>query len=212
MLQDEIIQRVHLLLAAGGRKILGIAGAPGAGKSTLAKMLVQEFGQNIVVVPMDGFHLANEELLRLGRRERKGAPDTFDSAGYVTLLQRIRLRNEEQTVYAPAFHREIDQAVAGEIAVEPNVPLIITEGNYLLLQDGCWSKIRQYLDEVWFMDVATEQRQAQLLARHMRYGRTREEALAWIEKTDEPNARQIMRTAHLADYHVPWSMLKDEQN
>jgi pantothenate kinase len=204
MIPEQAMRRAQALLDRGGRRLLGIAGEPGAGKSTLAQQLAQALGAAAMVVPMDGFHLANAQLQRLGRAERKGAPDTFDAAGYVALLARIRRASPGETVYAPAFHREIEEPIAGEIAVPPQVTLVITEGNYLLLAEDAWPGVRQHLDEVWFVQVDPRQRHAQLLERHMRYGRSRAEALAWIEHTDAPNARRIAATAACADFQVPW--------
>jgi pantothenate kinase len=202
MIDTKVRERVDALMARGGRRILGIAGAPGAGKSTLAAQLAAHLGKAAVIVPMDGFHLANAELKRLQRAERKGAFDTFDAFGYVALLRRIRSPVHGETVYAPAFHREIEEAVAGEIPVGAEVPLVITEGNYLLLDEGPWSAIHGLLDEAWYVEVDGTQRKAQLLERHMRYGRSREDALDWIENTDEPNARLIAATAGRADFRA----------
>ncbi|MDY1549614.1 nucleoside/nucleotide kinase family protein [Luteibacter sahnii] len=202
MIDPNARDRLDALLAQGGRRLLGIAGLPGAGKSTLTGWLLGALGARAVGVPMDGFHLANAELARLGRDTRKGAPDTFDAAGYVALLRRLRSPVPGETVYAPAFHREFDEPIAGEIAVPAAVPLVITEGNYLLMDDGPWAGVRGLLDEVWFVDVDDAPRRAQLLERHMRYGRDRQAALDWIERTDEPNARRIAATAHRADTRV----------
>src|SRR5437868_8578047 len=143
------IARLDALMQGGRRAMLGLVGAPGAGKSTVAQALADHFGSRAQVVPMDGFHLAQSELVRLGRAGRKGAPDTFDSAGYVALLRRIRSQSHGELVYAPEFRREIEEPVAGAIAVEPGTPLIVTEGNYLLLQSDAWSGVRALLDEVW---------------------------------------------------------------
>ena len=200
MIPEQAMQRVQALLDHGGRQVLGIVGLPGAGKSTLAQALVDAFADRAMVAPMDGFHLANAELARLGRASRKGAPDTFDAAGYVALLRRLSRAVLGETVYAPAFHRDIEEPIAGEIALPSELPLIITEGNYLLLDEGGWSDARTYMDEVWFVDVDPAQRHRQLLERHMRYGRSREEALARIEHTDEPNAVRIEATASRADF------------
>lgn len=202
MIPQQAMQRAQALLDRGGRQVLGIVGLPGAGKSTLAQALVDTLGDRAALAPMDGFHLANAELARLGRAARKGAPDTFDVAGYVALLRRLKLAVPDETVYAPAFHREIEEPIAGEIALPPDVLLIITEGNYLLFDEGAWSNVRIFLDEVWFVDVDPAQRHRQLLERHMRYGRSREDALAWIEHTDESNAVRIAATASRADFHV----------
>lgn len=193
-------------MARGGRRILGIAGLPGAGKSTLASQLLAHLGDRAVTVPMDGFHLANAELKRLGRADRKGAFDTFDGAGYVAMLERIRRADPAETVYAPAFHREIEEPIAGEIPVPPGVALVITEGNYLLLDDGPWKRVRDLLDEAWFVDVDDAQRRGQLLERHMRFGRERQDALDWIANTDEPNGRLIAATADRADFRVRVSL------
>jgi pantothenate kinase len=206
MIPEEAMRRAHALLACGERRVLGIAGEPGAGKSTLARSLEKALGAAAMVVPMDGFHLANAELERLGRATRKGAPDTFDAHGYVALLQRIRRCAPDETVYAPAFHRDIEESIAGEIPVPPEIRLVITEGNYLLLNEGAWRGVRALLDEAWFVDVDPRQRHEQLLARHMRYGRSREDALAWMQSTDESNAVLIAATAAQADFRVPWGL------
>jgi pantothenate kinase len=196
------LQRARALLASGQRRILGIVASPGAGKSTLAERLAQALGEQVKIVPMDGFHLANSELQRLGRAGRKGAPDTFDVHGYVNLLRRLREQQPGETVYAPEFRRELEEGIAGAIAVEATTPLIITEGNYLLLEDAGWHAVRGMLDEAWFLDVDRPVRHQRLLERHMRFGRSREAALAWIETTDEPNAQRIERTRQRADWIV----------
>jgi pantothenate kinase len=202
MIESSARERLDALMEGSGRRILGIAGLPGAGKSTLVAQLLAYAGDVAVGVPMDGFHLANAELARLGRAARKGASDTFDAAGYVALLRRLGSPVPGETVYAPAFHREIEEPIAGEIAVPSDVRLVITEGNYLLLDEGPWQDVQGLLDEVWFVDVDDAQRHEQLLARHMRYGRDRQAALDWIENTDEPNARRIALTAPKADFRV----------
>ena len=194
------LERARQLLATGRRTVLGIAAAPGAGKSTLAAGLQQALGVAAQVVPMDGYHLANSELQRLGRAGRKGAPDTFDAAGYVNLLSRIRDQQPGETIYAPEFRRDLEEGIAGAIAIDASTPLIITEGNYLLMEDGAWSGVRSVLHEAWYLDIDTALRQQRLLERHMRFGRSREAALHWIEVTDEPNAQRIERTRHRADW------------
>src|SRR5215470_13684732 len=122
---DALVARARTLARQGERKILGIAGPPGGGKSTVARQVVAELGEQARLVPMDGFHLAQSELVRLGRRDRMGAPDTFDAAGYAALLRRLR-DNAEPVVYAPAFRREIEEPIAGAIAVLRQVPLVVT--------------------------------------------------------------------------------------
>ena len=194
-------RRIDALLADGRRKLLGLVGAPGAGKSTLAAALLIALGERAQVVPMDGFHLANVELQRLGRADRKGAPDTFDSAGYVALLQRLRTQRDDEIVYAPEFRREIEEPVAGAIAVLPATQLVITEGNYLLHDAGAWDGVAGLLDEVWYVDVDDALREARLVRRHRQFGRSEEDARAWVEQTDAPNARLIAATRMRA-HHV----------
>lgn len=203
-LPDICQQRITQLLASGSRKILGIVAAPGAGKSTLAQAIQTQFGEAVQVVPMDGFHLANTELVRLGRRQRKGAPDTFDAAGYVNLLRRIQTQRVDEVVYAPEYRREVEEAIAGVIAVLPQTPLIVTEGNYLLLEDDPWCQLSEVLDETWYLDVPDDLRDARLLARHMRFGRSEQQARDWITSTDAPNAVRIAQGRARANVFVPW--------
>ncbi|MEB3367708.1 nucleoside/nucleotide kinase family protein [Saccharopolyspora mangrovi] len=192
-----LIDRARALASTGERRVLGIAGGPGSGKGTLAEKLVGELGSAAVVVPMDGFHLAEEELRRLGRRDRKGAPDTFDAAGYVALLRRIREGGE--TVYAPRFHREVEESFAGAIPVDPDVPLVITEGNYLLLDEHPWSQVRPLIDETWFLDQSDEELVSRLVERHVHHGKTRAEAEEWVHRSDMRNAARITPTRTRAD-------------
>ncbi|HUG22351.1 nucleoside/nucleotide kinase family protein [Piscinibacter sp.] len=198
------LDRIRALIARGPRTILGLAGPPGGGKSTLAAVLHEAFARHTVVVPMDGFHLANAELKRLGRDGRKGSPDTFDAAGYAALLHRLTNPRPGEVIYAPAFRREIEEPIAGAIAVEAQVPLVITEGNYLLLDSGPWAAVRPFLHEVWYVDVDDPQRHERLIRRHVEFGRTPGEAHHWVEVTDEPNARLIAATQWRADLRFDW--------
>jgi pantothenate kinase len=193
------IEALRAGLAPGRRTMLGLAGAPGAGKSIVAQALCEALPGRAVVVPMDGFHLANSELVRLGRAGRKGAPDTFDSAGFAALLQRLRTQPRDELVYAPDFRRELDEAVAGAIAVPGDIELVITEGNYLLLGQGAWADARARLDAVWYIDIDPALRRERLVARHMRFGRSAEEAQQWVAQTDEPNARLVEACRARAD-------------
>lgn len=199
MIAETYKARLDALASRGGRKILGIVGPPGCGKSTLAHALLDYLGKRAVAVPMDGYHLANVELARLGRASRKGAEDTFDSAGYVSLLRRLRTQAADEIVYAPEFRREIEEPIANAIPVFPETPLVITEGNYLLLDRGHWAAIRDLLDEVWYVDVDHAVRQDRLVKRHVRYGRSLTEAQDWVANTDEPNAVLIEATKPRAD-------------
>lgn len=190
--------RVDALAGARGRRILGIVGPPAGGKSTLAEAVAAAVGPTAAWVPMDGFHLANVELLRLGRRERKGAPDTFDAWGYVALLRRLRAETDTM-VYAPAFRREIEEPVAGAIPVGPQVRLVVTEGNYLLVDEEPWAPVRGLLDEAWYVDVPDEVRIERLVRRHIAFGKTPEAARAWALGSDQANADLIARTRDRAD-------------
>ena len=201
----QYLARVNALLADGRRRVIGLVGAPGAGKSTLAASLQRAFASRSIVVPMDGFHLANIELQRLGRAGRKGAPDTFDSAGYVALLRRLRDQEGDEIVYAPEFRREIEEPIAGAIPVLPTAQLVITEGNYLLLEDGHWAAIADLLDDIWYVEVDDALRVARLRERHERFGRSPEAAAQWVAATDEPNARLIEATRGRATSVFRWS-------
>lgn len=198
------LARVRALLASGRRKLLGLVGAPGAGKSTLAMALQQAFAGVAQVVPMDGFHLANAELQRLGCLNHKGAPDTFDAAGYAALLRRLRQQPPGEIVYAPEFRREIEEPVAGAIAVLPDTQLVITEGNYLLLDQGPWAQVAPLLDEVWFVEVDSALRTERLTRRHEHFGRSPPAARDWVEQVDEPNARLIAATRDRAQHVFRW--------
>ncbi|WP_108988434.1 nucleoside/nucleotide kinase family protein [Streptomyces coelicoflavus] len=207
---DDLLTRARRLPRDGRRAILGIAGSPGSGKSTLAAHLVRELNGSgepwVAHVPMDGFHLADAELDRLGRRDRKGAPDTFDAAGYAALLERLR---EERAgtggdiVYAPGFERVLEQPVAGALPVPPAARLVVTEGNYLLLDTGAWARVRPRLDEVWFCELEETERVRRLVARHERFGKSPADAAAWALGPDRRNAELVAATRHRADLVVP---------
>ncbi|WP_424183483.1 nucleoside/nucleotide kinase family protein [Actinokineospora sp. G85] len=190
---DELVARAAAL-ATGPRRILGITGAPGAGKSTFAARLVEALGDRAALVGMDGFHLAHTVLTRLGRVERKGAPDTFDADGYADLLGRLRA-NTDEVVYAPEFRREVEDSIACAVPVPCEVPLVVTEGNYLLL----WPRVRPLLDEVWFLEPDQRVRRERLYQRHRAFGRTHDQARERAGGSDETNANLVAATARRAD-------------
>lgn len=199
---DDLLIRATALTSPGRRAVLGIAGSPGAGKTTLAEHLVRALNGGgepwVAHVPMDGFHLADVELDRLGRRDRKGAPDTFDAAGYAALLRRLR-EEPDEVVYAPGFERVLEQPIAGAIPVPPTARLVVTEGNYLLLETGSWTRVRQGLDEVWFCEIDEAERLRRLVARHEEFGKPHETAVAWVSGTDQHNADLVATTRDRAD-------------
>lgn len=196
---DDLVDRARRLAASGQRRLLGLAGTPGAGKSTVSDALLAALGSDAVLVGMDGFHLANEELIRLGRRDRKGAPDTFDVDGYVALLDRIRAGHE---VYAPRFDRGLEESIGSAVLVPADVPLVITEGNYLLHDEHGWDAVASRLDEVWFLDIDAHARRERLVARRLSHDHPHDEAVAWVREVDEPNAAVVERGRRRADLIV----------
>jgi len=197
-----LIERARWLAGAKPRSILGITGAPGSGKSTLAASLVSALGpETAVLVPMDGFHLANSELIRLERRDRKGAIDTFDGAGYVALIRRLHAA-DEPVVYAPEFRREIEEAIAGAIAVPRAVPLVVTEGNYLLADGAPWDALQPMFDQTWYMQLDDAMRLERLIARHITFGKDPEFARSWSLGPDQRNAEFIASTRIKADLAI----------
>jgi len=206
----ELVARVQALGEASGERVMvGITGSPGAGKTTLARSLVRALNSGVgdvggppaVHLPMDGFHLANATLHRLGLRERKGAIETFDGWGFVALLERVR-RETDHAVFAPAFERTVDEPVAGAIAIEASARFVIVEGNYLLDDAEPWRRVRGLLDETWFCDADDDERMLRLVRRHTEFGRTPAAARAWAADVDGANARRIAPVREHADVVV----------
>ena len=199
-----LLERAERLLQTAGRAVLGIAGAPASGKSTLSAALVAALGQRhpdeVVLVGMDAFHLGHQVLVRRGLVGVKGAPHTFDGLGYAALLQRIR--QSDETIYAPEFHREIEDSLAAVVEVGPQVRLVVTEGNYLLLEQSPWDRLRPLLDEAWFIHLDDEERQRRMVARHLQFGHSLETANEKTFGSDENNARLVNSRQNRPDLWV----------
>ncbi len=196
---EPLVAEVSALLdAVAGRLVVGITGAPGAGKSTATAALVSLF-DGASCVPMDGFHLSNAVLDRLGRHERKGAADTFDAAGYVATLRRVIDAYGRRDVYVPAFDRRLDEPVAAGHVVPADSRLVVTEGNYLGLPDGDWAGVRPLLSRLYYIDCPASVRRARLVQRHIDGGRSAAAAAAWVDTVDEPNARLVATSREFCD-------------
>jgi len=199
----DLLARDAIELASESRAVLGIAGSPGAGKSTLVDELLDRIravkGDDWVAhIPMDGFHLADAQLDRIGARGRKGAPDTFDAAGYAHLLERVR-REVDEPVYVPGFDRTLEQPLAAALVVLPSAQLVVTEGNYLLLDDPHWERARRAMAAVWFVASEETMRVERLVARHIQFGKSPHDARAWVATTDQRNAELVAATVGSAD-------------
>lgn len=201
-LADAVAASSEILDRVAGRVVIGLAGPPGAGKSTLSLALASALRARYgpaVAVPMDGFHLANTELARLGLTDRKGAPETFDAAGFVHLLRRLRAPTEGEVVYAPSFNRTLNESIGSAIAVAPSVRTVIVEGNYLLLSTGHWSYVRPLLDLAIYLDAPDTTRTPSLLRRQRARGLDDAAAHDWVFGSDEANARLIAQSRPQAD-------------
>jgi pantothenate kinase len=209
---EDLVERARGLVSGGKRAILGITGPPAAGKTTLAEALVAAISATapegwVAHVPMDGFHLADVELDRLGSRDRKGAPDTFDALGYAALLRRLH-DDDDEIIYAPGFDHVLAQGLAGAIGVPRAARLIISEGNYLLVDDERWNRVRPLADEIWFADLGQDTRMSRLVARHMRVGKDEANAIKWATGSDELNAVVVAATRDRADLIVPSTLIE----
>ena len=200
---ELLFEQIQSLLdGESPRTLIGIVGKPGAGKSTVVEEISKKFGSKLVsTIPMDGFHLSNEELISLGRRDRKGAPDTFDVEGFTSLTKKVRIDHNIDHKF-PIFHREIEASIADEGIVPKESRVVVIEGNYLFSEEHNWNGIYPLLDHTWFIDINDEIRIERLIARHIQYGKTPEEAETWSRGSDETNARFIGLTANRAENRI----------
>jgi pantothenate kinase len=196
---ELLFEQIQTLLdSQSTRSLIGIVGKPGAGKSTVVEEIEKRYKPNEVsIIPMDGFHLSNEELIELGRRDRKGAPDTFDVEGFISLIKKVKHESQVDHKF-PIFHREIEASVSDEGAVPKESKVVVIEGNYLFSEDHNWNGVFPLLDHTWFIEINDEVRIERLIARHIRYGKTPEAAENWSRGSDETNARFIELTTHRA--------------
>ena len=200
--QAELIELAVGLHAAKKRCLIGLTGPPGSGKSSLAAHLAESLRPSPPVVPMDGFHLVQAVIDAKGLGDRKGAPETFDSWGFVNLVAQIASPADDDVVYAPEFDRSIEEPIAGAVPVRPADGLVIVEGNYLLFDESPWAQIRPTLDLCVYLEIDDATRIVRLVERHMRYGKTRTEAERFVRNSDEKNAQLVNKTRNSADFVV----------
>ena len=194
---QEVVTHAKSLMT-GERKIVGLIGKPGAGKSTLSAQLIEHLGAQAAILNMDGYHLSNLSLRELGRADRKGAPDTFDALGFTAILQRAK-NQVDRDIYFPVFDRAIEESIAAQGVSTPEVKLVITEGNYLLHNENNWGGVKELLDESWFIEVDDQIRIERLVDRHHKFGKSKADAHSWATGSDENNAKIVAQTRELAD-------------
>lgn len=196
MTPSHLAEVIRRKAAEQGRFLIALAGPPGAGKSTLAAELVQALGVGAKSVPMDGFHYDDAVLIARGARDRKGAPDTFDAQGFFHLLRRLRVEDE---VAIPLFDRDLEISRAGADIVTKDDRLLVVEGNYLLLNEAPWPEAAPLFDLTVWIDVPEAELDRRLVARWAHYGKTPEQARAWIDGNDMPNIRRVTQNSRPAD-------------
>lgn len=198
---EDIAGTIEAVVTPGRRTIVGITGAPGVGKSTIAAQVVDMLAPTAALLPMDGFHLPQATLVALGRRQRMGAPDTFDVDAFLETLTALH-ENSGKRVRAPGFDRETEEPVPNALDISPEFSTVVVEGNYLLLDSGGWERAAPLLDVTFFVEAPDDIRLERLVARHIRYGKSEAEARAWALGPDQANATVIEATAARADHRI----------
>jgi len=203
MSREAALKRAEAILASNkSRVLIGVFGKPGVGKSTFTEYLLHALPkESACVLSMDGFHLSNHVLDVLGRRDRKGAPDTFDVRGFANLLKQIRDAPEKE-IYFPIFDRRIEESIAAQGRITAEIKLVIVEGNYLCHDKDGWEGVADFFDETWYLDIDDEVRLRRLIARHEQFGKSSDDAQEWAHGTDERNAVLVGESAHKADFVV----------
>jgi pantothenate kinase len=202
---ETITRHLNHRIARGERCIVGITGAPGVGKSTFTEQLAARFNPTPPIVGMDGFHLAHQYLESMNLVHRKGAHYTFDSWGFVATIRRIFKQSTDEVVFAPRFDRSIEDSIAAAIPVTPDDRLVLTEGNYLLLDIHPWNELRNLLSLTIYLDLDDDVRIDRLIRRHVEFGKSREHAERHVRESDQVNAMLIAGSRHYADFVVEYS-------
>lgn len=202
MTPDALADLIRSRADVQGRFLTALAGPPGAGKSTLAEAVVAALGDEARVVPMDGFHYDDAVLNARGLRARKGAPETFDVAGFTHLIGRLR---EEGEVAIPVFDRSMELSRAAADVVLPEDRFLVIEGNYLLLTEPPWQGLSRAFDLTVWIDVPEAELDRRLMQRWLHHGKTPDAARSWIDSNDMPNIRRTIAGSRPADVKVRWS-------
>jgi pantothenate kinase len=193
---DHIVTLARAL--PGRRVVIGIAGGPGVGKSTIAADVVARLGTEAAYVPMDGFHMRHAKLESLGTVKDKGAPHTFEGQAFAEFLQ--RLRDATTDIPGPGYSRAIEDVVDDQFMVPASARILVTEGNYLLLATAPWWRVRPLIDLAVFITLDRGKTRERLLARHAEHGLfTADHIREHVDRIDLANYDLVQRSAGRAD-------------